>query len=195
MHGRLRVEVKMLRWKLPVLIALGVAAGCQTVPHAAAPHAISDDLRGTLAAMARAHEQKTMLAFYEALPWQRTAEPFHAFYATMGTTQGELLKDLQAWAGKNQVELKFAYTDDIAGRALKVMEARQEKLVRGDAKPDFTRDTLMQMYQDYEWHISQIQVMLPTVTDPELRAYLEKSLKVHEAGSNQLLDLLKKFKA
>lgn len=184
----------MLRWKLPLLALVVAAGGCQTVPHASAPHPISDDLRGTLAAMARAHEQKTMLAFYEALPWQRTPEPFHAFYGTMGTTQGELLKDLQAWAKNKNVELKFAHSDDIAGRALKVMEARQEKLIRSDAKPDFTRDTLMQMYQDYEWHISQIQVILPAVTDPELKAYLEKSLKVHEAGSNQLIDLLKKFK-
>ena len=78
--------------------------------------------------------------------------------------------------------------------AQQILEARQEKLVRGDATPDFVRDTLMQMYDDYEWQISLIQALLPSVKDPQLKAYLQKSLQIHEAGSAQLNGLLKRYK-
>ena len=37
--------------------------------------------------------------------------------------------------------------------------------------------------------------MLFIVRDPVLKAYIEKSLKIHEDGSAQVLTLLKRYKA
>ena len=181
-----------------LLLTTLLLTACQHPIKPAGPISSDQDLRDTLAAMARAHDQKTQLAFYESLPWQRTAEPFHTFFVTMGKTQRELYDQLQAWAKTadhgNPMPLTYTRSDDTPGRAQKIVEARQEKLIRGDSKIDFTRDSLMQMYEDYEWQISLIQALQPRVSDPVLKAYLEKSLKVHQEGSDELMSLLKRFK-
>ncbi len=186
------------RRALPLLAAAFAALpACQQIKPLPSG-SVDSDLRGTLAALARAHEQKIQLAFYESLPWERTDEPFYSFFDSMGKTQAGLLNDLQAWAKTGRdgapVDLKFSFSDDTPGRAQKIIEARQEKLIRGDSKIDFTRDALMQMYEDYEWQISLIQSLLPRVSDPALKAYLQKSLKAHEDGSAQIIGLLRRFK-
>lgn len=155
----------------------------------------STELTSALADLARSNDQKTQLAFYASLPWQGVTPPFDAFYKQMGSEQKELYAEITDWAKKNHIDLTYHYSKDIPGEAQKILEARQEKLVRGDSKADFTRDTLMQMYQDYEWQISEVQALLPHVKDPELKAYLEHSLKVHTAGDAQLVSLLQRFKA
>jgi hypothetical protein len=52
----------------------------------------------------------------------------------------------------------------------------------------------MQMYNDYEWQVAELQALLPKVKDPGLKGYVQKSLKVHEDGSAEILALLKRFK-
>src|SRR4051794_12146196 len=104
------------RLKTALLLTALLAAACQQPTKPGSPIAADNDLRDTLAAMARAHDQKTQLAFYESLPWQRTAEPFHTFFVNMGKSQRELYDQLQAWAktadhGAPMV-LKYTYSDD-----------------------------------------------------------------------------------
>ena len=41
---------------------------------------------------------------------------------------------------------------------------------------------------------SNLSALLPTVRDAQLKGYIEKSLKVHEEGSGQLVELLRRFK-
>lgn len=152
------------------------------------------ELRSVLADLARAHDQKLQLAFYVSLPWQRMDAPFDAFFSNMGKVQKELLTDLEKWAKEHQVSLAHQFGEDTSSRALKIMEARQEKVIRGAAKQDFPRDALMQMYADYEWQISVVEALLPRVKDAGLKAYLEKSLKVHSAGSAEIVRLLKGYR-
>jgi hypothetical protein len=152
------------------------------------------DLRDTLAGLARAHSQKTQLAFWISTPLRPVAAPFKTFFSNMGKTQGELLDMLKKWAREHKVDLTFHFSNDTAGKAQQVMEAREEKLVRGDSQADFERDILMQMYTDFDWQISQLQVLLPKVKDGELKTYLEKSLEVHEEGLKEIQRLLKSFK-
>jgi len=188
----------------PVAATVSTRAGTQaavaTTPAVAAAPAVAnvpptdERLRTLLAGMARAHDQKTQLAFYESMPWRKTSEPYHSFYVDMGKTQGELLADIRGWAKAHHMDLTFHFPADAEGKAQQILEARQEKLVRGDSNQDFVRDTLMQMYDDYEWQISLIQALLPYVQDPGLKAYLQKSQKVHEEGSARLVKLLQRFK-
>src|SRR6185503_16479045 len=117
------------------------------------------ELRGLLADLARAHEQKLQLAFYVSLPWQRVDAPFDAFFSNMGKVQKELLGDLEKWAKENGVSLVHRFGEDTESKALQIMEARQEKVIRGAGKQDFPRDAMMQMYADYEWQISLIQAL------------------------------------
>jgi hypothetical protein len=163
-----------------------------------APEAVSPDLRGTLAALARAHDQKTQLAFYEdlqaAVPFSKTDPAIHAFFVNMGKEQKDLLSDIKGWAKTNHVDLTYHAGTDLAGKAQVIEEARQEKEIRAANHADFLHIALIQMYMDYDWQVSLIQATLPSVKDEGLKAYLEKSLKVHEAGSDEALALLKKFK-
>jgi hypothetical protein len=156
----------------------------------------ADELRAVLADLARAHQQKVMLATWVGAPF--IGPPTHAaikpFYLDMGKQHGALLAELREWAKGRGIDLTYRYTPDTPGRAYKIMEDRQEKMVRGDKLEDFDRDMLMQMYTDYEWQISTLQALLPQVKDPGLRAYVEKSLRVHEAGSGAIVNLLKRFR-
>ena len=153
-----------------------------------------EELRDVLAGMARSHDQKVELAFYVSLPWQGVDEPFKAFYPQMRSQQADLAKELRAWAAAHDLDMSFHFSDDTDGRAVKIMEARQEKVLRADNRTDFSRDALVQMYADYEFQISLVQALLPRVHDAGLKAYLEKSLQVHTQGSAEITGLLKKFK-
>jgi len=202
------------RWLVtsPFLAAALLTIGCQleqdtaaessltrVAAKAAAPGpAIADipaaELRSVLADLARAHEQKTQLAWYVSTPLRSIDAPFKPFYAKMGQQEKDLLASLQAWAKAHNVDLTYKASGDTTGRAQKIMEDRQEKLVRGDDKTNFERDNLMQMYSDYEWQVAEVQALLPKIKDPALKTYLEKSLKIHEDGSAEILGLLKKYK-
>src|SRR4051812_6352643 len=80
------------------------AATTTTSPSTAPGGPISPELRDILAGMARSHEQKTLLAFYEAFPLAKTSGPIHAFFSNMSKVQADALKDLQAWAEEKHVK-------------------------------------------------------------------------------------------
>lgn len=173
-----------------------VAASTAASQPAAVAEVPAEELRSVLSDLARAHEQKLQLAAWVAMPFvgPPVAVPIKPFYKQMGERQKDLLTQLQAVARSRHIDLTYHPSTDINGRALAIMEKRQEKLVRSDGAPDFDRDMLMQMYSDYEWQICLLQALLPTVKDPALRAYVEASLKVHEDGSAEIVGFLKKFK-
>ncbi len=155
---------------------------------------MTPDLRDVLSMLARAHQQKTELAFYTSTPLRPVDQPFKQFFRNMGDVQGDLLKQLKRWAGEHHVDLTFHYSNDIEGRAQKFMEDRQEKVARGDDKLNFERDMIINMSTDYDWQISLLTETLPLATDPELRMYLQNSLRAHEEGSRELRALLVKYK-
>jgi len=82
----------------------------------------------------------------------------------------------------------------VQDKARETMEGRQQKVILGDNRTDLTRDTLVQMYMDFEWQISLLQTLLPKVREPGLKAYLERSLKAHVEGGAEIGRLLKKYK-
>jgi hypothetical protein len=189
---------------LGALVACALVAGCAGGPtrtHTGGQAAtqagsgeVNADVRDVLSMLARAHSQKTELAFYTSTPLRPVDPPFKAFFSNMGQVQGDLLRQLKKWASERKVDLSFHYSNDIEGRAQKFMEDRQEKAARGDDKEAFERDMLMNMYTDYEWQISLITETLPVVKDAELREYLQNSLRAHEAGSREIRGLLSKYK-
>lgn len=183
-----------------VLLLTLFFGGCQTAPQVAATSTVGyadmnpADLRFILAAMARSHKQKQQLVFYTNLPLMGVETPTKPFFATMDKVQGELEKELRDWAKNHNMDLTFQFPDDVQNQAAKLLEGRQEDVMLGDGKADRTRDSIMNMYMDYEFQICIIQALLPKVSDPDLRKYLEHSLKVHEDGNKELRDLLKRYK-
>jgi hypothetical protein len=178
---------------------VGAPQVAQTRP-ATRPSGLADlpaeELRSVLSDLARAHEQKLQLSGWVAMPFvgPPVNAAFKPFYKQMGEKQGALLKQLQGIAKEHGIDLTYRPGTDVDGRAMTIMEKRQEKVVRGDGAADFDRDMLMQMYNDYEWQVCVLQALLPNVKDAVLKAYVEASLKVHEAGSAEVVGYLKKFK-
>jgi hypothetical protein len=161
---------------------------------AAAGTLSSQDLRDVLADMANSHNDKVKLSWWVSTPLRPVDPPFRPFFENMGKQNKELLQELQDWARQHRVDLTYHLSNDLDGRAQKIMEDRQEKLVRSDDKIKFQHDILMQMYTDYDWKSSQIQALLPSVKDPALRSYLEKSAKMYSDGSAQILSLVHRYK-
>jgi predicted outer membrane protein len=153
-----------------------------------------EDLRFLLAALARAHQQKLQLVLFTNLPLVGVEAPAKPVFEKMNAAQGELEKELTTWAKKRNVDLTFQFPSDVPSQAQKLMEGRQEKVMLSDGKVDRTRDAVINMYIDYEFQICVVEALLPKVTDPELRRYLEHSLKVHEEGSKELREVLKRYK-
>jgi len=186
---------------LLLVVALALLTACQTPPrqpsttttgYATIP---APELRDLLAGMARSHDQKMKLVFYISLPWKGVDPPFSSFFNKMGTQQRDLLAELNAWSQAHNTDLTYQSTTDIMGTAQKNMEDRQQAVILGDNRTDLTRDTLLQMYMDYEFQISILQALLPKVLDKDLKTYLEHSLKIHQDGSKELTTFLKRYKA
>ena len=70
----------------------------------------------------------------------------------------------------------------------------QGAILQADDSPDFQRHMIVLMYTDFDWQSHLVDALLPHVTDPDLRAYLEDSGRVHQEGLRQLQALLKQYK-
>jgi hypothetical protein len=182
------------------LTLLAVLTACQTAPKPSAgkssPYADLPpaELRDVLAELANAHGQKLQLATFLNLPFMGVDEPFKDFFSKMESQQRELNVQLRAWADARHLDLTFHYGTDSMGQAVKIMESRQGSALQTINRVDRERQALIQMYTDYEYRVSLLQALLPSVRDPALKAYVGKSLKIHEDGSALLVELLRRFK-
>jgi hypothetical protein len=175
-------------------------AACQGLPRSAegpvSPWADlpPTELHDVLAELANAHSQKLQLGLFLSLPFMGVDEPFKDFFSKMNSQQRELQEQLRAWADAHHEDVTYHRGTDTMARAQKIMEDRQGDVIKTLNRTDRERGALIQMYTDYEFRVSMLQALLPKVRDPALKAYVEKSLKMHADGSVQLADLLKRFK-
>jgi hypothetical protein len=185
---------------LLILVATALTTSCQTMWRAPLPEPTAysylsqAELRDTLAAMARSHEQKMQLVFYLTLPWINVEPVVRPVFTNMGTVQSGLDKELHDWADAHHIDLSFHFSNDIAGQAQKAMEDQQQQIVTGDGRADLTRDALIQMYMDYQWQAAVLQTLMPKIRDPQLRLYVQRSLKVHQDGGAELRAMLQRLK-
>lgn len=179
-----------------LLLTLLVVPACQMAPRppATAPGDAQAVLREVLPELAKAHRDKTQLAFYATSIFRRVDPPVKQFAQQMGQEQQQLLDELQVWSKAHQIDLKFRFSDDVFGAARKAMEKEQGDMIQADNNVDFQRDMLVLMYTDYSWQYQLVSALLPTVQDPQLKRYLQKSQHVHEAGTKQIRQLLGKYK-
>lgn len=154
----------------------------------------ASDLHDVLSMLDNNHHDRMKLAFWVSTPFRSADPAFKTFYKERGVAEKELANELESWAKAHHVNLTYSDGTDTFGKAQTIMAKRQEKLVRGDDKDDFDRDMLIDEWQDYEFGISLVTAFLPSVHDPLLQAYLQKSLHSQEAASQQILMLFKKFK-
>jgi len=176
------------------LLTLFALLGCQhptTTPNLTTN---STELRDILASLANSHNDKIKLALWTSTPFRPVDAPFRPFFANMGTQNKQLLAELQDWAKQNNVDLTYRPPPGLAGVAEKIMNERQEKLVRGDDKAAFQHHILVQMYIDYENNLSLCQATLPTVNDSALKTYVEKAIQMYSDGSAEILAFLARYK-
>ena len=185
-----------------LLLGLGALGGCDATPkiepNTTQPALTGLDARGMfmLTDFAKGHDEKVKLGWLVGSPFKAARGEVKEFARQMQTEQGELLKDLRAWASANGVKLSFRVDQaDPVAAARARLETSQGDLLMGRGKVDFQRDMLMLMWLDYHWVWKQAEELRTRVTDPALQAYLDKSIKIHAAGFQQVDELLKKYQA
>ena len=189
----------MIRFFLALLISLILLSCQRTVisqPNLIVPPSTlsASELRDILATLANSHNDKIKLALWVSTPLRPVDAPFRPFFANMGKHNKQLFAELQTWAKQHKVDLTYRPPPGIAGVAEKMMNARQEKLVRSDDKLSFQHHILMQMYIDYETNLSLCKALLPTITDSVLKSYVERAAEMYSAGSDEILALLARYK-
>jgi len=184
---------------LLLLVTLGLAA-CQAGPQpstgpAATQTAIDLLTRAALAELAKGHSDKMQLGWYASSPFRHVDPAIKQFAQDMRTTQDDLHHKLKTWADAHRIDLAIHYNPadprDIARQA---MEKQQGDSLQADSNIDFQRDVIILMYMYYQNQLSLIQALIPRIHDPELKAYLEQSQRVHTAALKSLRDLLGRYK-
>ncbi|HUO07228.1 MAG TPA: hypothetical protein VM008_02775 [Phycisphaerae bacterium] len=169
------------------------AEASQTQASTAASMSTSD-LRDALVELDKGHHDKMKLAFWVSTPFKSVDPAFKPFYQNMAKQQKELAKELEDWAKAHHVNLTHRFSNEPLSQGQKIMEEDSEKRAKSENKEEFQLDMLINMRQDYGWNASLNKALLPRVTDPALKSYLEKSLKAHEDGLVEIRALLKKYK-
>ena len=176
--------------------ANGGKAEGENPPRVMAAEGGGGTIQEVLPQLAKAHSDKVQLAMFVGMPFIHRVDPaVKAFAEKMGEQNKELLKDLKAYAEANKISLKFEYSADANGRAQKGMEDEQSKALQGAGGTEFELLVLVLEYSDYGWNKALVKTTLEKEKglDPALKAYLEKSLKVHEEGIREIEGLLKRF--
>ncbi len=157
-------------------------------------HVIDPSVRDMLAELEKGHSDKIQLAWFASLPFKKLTPDVKEFAAQMGKDHKALRERLNAWAKKNDVSLKFSFGNDLFGKARKDLEKSQGNEVEVDGGDDFQRDFLILMSVDYLTQRSYIRTLLKQTVDPELTAYLNDSLAIHERDRAAIRTFLKHYK-
>ena len=190
------MKATLLIAPLLLLVTLGVTA-CQTRPQPATGPAVPIDpfTRDALAELAKGHTDKMQLGWYVASPFRHVDPAIKQFAENMRSTQDTLHHRLNTWAETHHVDLKIHYNPaDPRDRARQAMEKQQGDALQADSNIDFQRDVLILMNMDFQNQQALIQTLLPRTTDPDLKAYLQESLRVHTATLKTIHDLLARYK-
>ncbi len=152
------------------------------------------ELRDQLAELLKGHDDKVELAWYVSMPLHTVDPAIHDFFKRLSQDQKRLRDELNAWAKQNHLNLKFKFSDDLAGKARKAMEDAQGDVLQKDNNADFQRDVLVMMDVDFAQQKALANVLLKVAPDDALRAYLNDSIKTHDAETHAVRDLLQRYK-
>jgi predicted outer membrane protein len=200
-HSSARQRGAGAAWIVLVGILPLALGACAASPQAASRPATTQtaiekaQLRQALAEMAKNEQDKTQLAWYATSFLRKVNPPVEDFAKQMGTSQAELLKELQRLARARGISLEFDFPPTIDGRARALLEKAQGDEVQNASREDFQRDLVYLMYLAYKDQLYLAKAVQERVhDDPELEAYLRKVVIVHEAGIVQLRGLLQRYK-
>jgi hypothetical protein len=193
-----------MRSTLPLLTLFPLAlsfAACEVTPppvarNIAGTQPADIQLRDALKQIVKAHNDRTRLALFVAIPFLHATHPdIRALTDSIGAKNRAFLDDWQSFARAADVDLSFAYDSDLLSQAQKLMEKTQGDALQS-AADDFQLLVLNLLYVDYHFGHALIQTTLAQTRDmdPALRTLLERDLAMHNEGLAQISALFKRFK-
>ncbi|NNM88883.1 MAG: hypothetical protein HKL95_10245 [Phycisphaerae bacterium] len=144
-----------------------------------------------LPSLAKAHRDKTRLAFLAR--FKGLSPPVAKFNEQMALQQGRLLRQLQTWAGRHHVNLRYDYPKSVRGAALRVQARVDGHLLLAAGEPKFQRLYLVFMYNDFAWQVALDKSLLRYATDHGLKLYLMNALAINRSSTKQIEKLLGQY--
>lgn len=192
--------VAAVRWVLTVVLAAAIT-GCASVAPPAiplkqtAPNAAMYRIYALLPSLAKAHKDKTQLAFLA--DFKGLSAPVKAFNSYMSGSQGKLLGELKTWARHHAVRLTYHRRPALFGKAQGIIADDEGGLLLHSNSADFQRRYLVMMYMDYSWQLAldkaAIKEAKAAEAGPGLLGYLHNALAVNTESINKLWVLLQRY--
>ncbi len=186
---------------LLILLLAAALTGCAsvsppTIPlKQAAPNAAMYRIYALLPSLAKAHKDKTQLAFLA--DFKGLAVPVKAFNSYMSKTQGKLLAELKSWAGRHAVSLTYRRRPALFGKAQGIIADDEGGLLLHSNSADFQKRYLVMMYMDYSWQLALDKAAEKEAkaarAGPGLSRYLRNAIAVNTDSINKLWALLKNY--
>ena len=189
-----------VHWMLIVFLAAAMT-GCAgvsppTIPlKQAAPNAAMYRIYALLPSLAKAHKDKTQLAFLA--DFKGLTSPVKAFNSYMSKSQGKLLAELKTWAGHHAVSLTYHRRPALFGKAQGIIADDEGGLLLHSNSVDFQKRYLVMMYMDYSWQLALDKAAAKEAraarVGPGLSQYLHNALAVNTDSINKLWVLLQRY--
>ncbi len=148
-----------------------------------------------LCSLAKGHKNKTQLAFLA--DFKGLCAPVKKFNRYMSSSQGQLLRQLKAWAEKHHVKLHYVYRPGLFGQAQKIINHDEGGLLLHSNAADFQKRYLIMMYMDYSWQLAMDKAAHKQArthhAGPGLMAYLDHATAVNKQSLTDLWQLLQHY--
>ena len=195
------MRMQRTAWVAVGMALLALLVGCSQSPPrppkgpAASAH-ISPVDRAVLArflpSLARAHRDKTQLAFLAR--FKGLSPPVAKFNQQMALQQGRLLRQLQTWADRHHLNLKYDYPKSVRGAALRVQAGVDGHSLLAAGEPKFQRLYLVFMYSDFSWQVALDKSLMRYATNHGLKRYLINALAINRSSMEQIEKLLGQYR-
>ncbi len=172
-------------------------AGCSNAPPQRAvlqqpPNPMVLQILGSLA---KGHKDKTQLAILA--DFKGLSKSVSRFNSYMSSSQGNLLKQLRAWAQKHAVKLHYRYRPGLYGKAQKIISDDEGSLLLHSNSADFQKRYLVMMYMDYAWQLAMDKAAQQQArkdhAGPGLLQYLHNAIAVNKQSIAALWKLLERY--
>lgn len=151
-------------------------------------------LNELLPKLATSYEDRIKLGTFAGTFLRPVDDSLKPYFSSLRERNKALLDELKPLAKKGKIDLDAKPADTLDNRARPIMEKRQEGFARAADQAAFEHDMLMHMYNDHEWMASLIEATLPGVSDPAMKAYLEKAMRLQRAIADDTKKQLRRYK-
>jgi hypothetical protein len=175
-------------------------AGCTAIDEQPRPalttQQANTDLADALTQLGKIHNDRISFSTFVAVPFIHTVDKdVKTFTDWMGEKNAGFGKEIQAYAKKKSINIRYKFGPDVMSQSQKLLEAKQGEVLM-NAGSAFSHYVLLFAFIDHSWGNSVLEttLKLPNL-DSELKEILTRDLEMHKEALARIAELLKKYKA